>query len=107
MNSHCHPMYGAVGKWFYSHVAGIVPTEAGFEKMSIRPHLPKKLLSAHATVATCKGDVTVKWDRSYGKVHLLVDIPSGTEACIDFGGSQYNVRGGTHVYEIEDTAAKG
>ena len=102
MNSHCHPMYGAVGKWLYTHIAGITPTEAGFKNMLIRPYMPKKLLSAQATVDTCRGDVTVKWDKSYGKTHLLVDIPSGSEAKIVFGGKEFNVVGGTHVYTADD-----
>ena len=29
MNSHCHPMYGAVGAWFYTFLAGIRPLEEG------------------------------------------------------------------------------
>ena len=102
MNSHCHPMYGAVGKWLYTHIAGITPTEAGFKNMLIRPYMPKKLLSAQATVDTCRGDVTVKWDKSYGQIHLLVDIPNGSEAKIVFDGKEYYVMGGTHVYNAED-----
>ncbi len=103
MNSHCHPMYGAVGKWFYTHLAGISPLKAGFEQIRIRPYLPKKLLSAQATVATCKGDVTVRWEKSYGQTRLLADIPSGTEATVIFGGKEYKVNGGTHVYSVEGT----
>ena len=98
MNSHCHPMYGSVGKWLYTHIAGISPIEPGFKKMLIRPIMPTKLLSAQASVDTAYGDVTVKWDRSYGQLHLLVDIPSGTEAIVIFDGKEYNVTGGTHVY---------
>lgn len=102
MNSHCHPMYGSVGKWLYTHIAGITPTEAGFKSMLIRPYMPKKLLSAEATVDTVKGDVTVKWNKSYGKVNLLVDVPNGAKANVMFGGNQYAVSGGTHVYSIDE-----
>jgi alpha-L-rhamnosidase len=104
MNSHCHPMYGAVGKWLYTHLAGISPLSAGFEKIQICPYLPKKLLSAQATVATCRGDVTVRWEKSYGQTRLLVDIPSGTEATVIFGGNEYKAIGGTHVYSIDGIA---
>jgi alpha-L-rhamnosidase len=48
MNSHCHPMYGAVGKWLYSHLAGITPLTAGYETVRIQPYMPTKLLSAQA-----------------------------------------------------------
>jgi alpha-L-rhamnosidase len=102
MNSHCHPMYGSVGKWLYSHIAGITPLAAGFEKIRIRPYLPKKLLSAEATVDTLKGDVTVRWNKSYGKVNLLVDVPYGAEASVFFGGNEYHVSGGTYTYSADD-----
>ena len=103
MNSHCHPMYGAVGKWFYTHIAGIIPVEAGFGKIKIQPCFPKTLLSAEATVDTCKGDVTVKWERAYGKLCLLADIPSGTEATVVFDGKEHRVSGGTHVFYADET----
>ena len=102
MNSHCHPMYGSVGKWLYSHISGITPLSAGFERIQIRPYMPRKLLSAEATVDTVKGDVTVKWNRSYGRVNLLVDIPNGSEAKVIFGDKEYDVSDGTHVYSIEE-----
>lgn len=105
MNSHCHPMYGAVGKWFYTHLAGITPLSAGFERLQIRPYIPKKLLSAEATVDTVKGDVTVKWNKSYGKVNLLVDVPYGTEARVVFNGRTYSALGGTHLYTADETEA--
>lgn len=101
MNSHCHPMYGAVGKWFYSHIAGIQPLEAGYQSILIRPYLPKKLLYAQATVDTCKGDVSVKWEKAYEKTHLLVDVPTGTQARIVLGDKEDWVKGGTHQYTFD------
>lgn len=101
MNSHCHPMYGAVGKWLYSRIAGIQPLSAGFETVLIKPYLPTKLLSAQATVDTCKGDITVRWEKSYGKTKLLVDIPCGVKAKVMFGGQEYEACGGTTVYAVD------
>ena len=106
MNSHCHPMYGSIGKWLYSHIAGIKPLTAGFEKIQIRPFMPKKLLTAQATVVTAKGDVTVRWEKSYGQAKLLVDIPAGTEASIIFGENEYTVAGGTHAYVLDEADLK-
>jgi alpha-L-rhamnosidase len=102
MNSHCHPMYGAVGKWLYSHLAGIVPTGPGFSAVRIRPYFPKALQSAQATVVTCRGDVSVHWHKSYGKMRLLVRIPSGMDAQIEAGGIRQDVRGGTHCLLLDD-----
>ena len=106
MNSHCHPMYGSIGKWLYSHIAGIKPLTAGFEKIQIRPFMPKKLLTAQATVVTAKGDVTVRWEKSYGQAKLLVDIPAGTEASIIFGEKEYTMAGGTHAYVLDEADLK-
>ena len=55
MNSHNHPMYGAVGYWFYAYLGGIIPTEPGFSRVSIKPYFPEKLLSCHAVVDTVMG----------------------------------------------------
>ena len=41
MNSHNHPMYGAVGAWFFTGLAGIRPVEAGFSRCLIRPAFPQ------------------------------------------------------------------
>ncbi len=95
-------MYGSVGKWFYTHIAGITPLSAGFEKIQIRPYIPKKLLSAEATVETVRGDVTVKWKKAHGKINLLVDIPNGSCANVFFGKNEYSVTSGTHVYTIDE-----
>ncbi len=102
MNSHCHPMYGAVGKWFYSHLAGITPVEPGFRKAMIRPYLPKKLLSAQAVVATCRGDLSVKWEKNYGEARLMTVVPCGMSAVLHFGGRTEEVGSGTHILRFPD-----
>ena len=61
MNSHNHPMYGAVGYWFYAYLAGIKPLEAGYRRVSIRPYMPENLMSVQATLETVRGDITVRW----------------------------------------------
>lgn len=100
MNSHCHPMYGAVGKWFYSHLAGIAPLEPGFEKALIRPYMPKKLLSVQAAAATCRGDISVRWEKTYGETRLLTSIPCGMSAVVQFGGKTEEVDSGTHIFRF-------
>lgn len=102
MNSHNHPMYGAVGYWFYAYLAGIRPVAEGFEEMMIRPYFPRKLLSVNARVETVKGDVAVRWIRRYGKVFMYVTLPFGTRARIWFAGKNYTVGSGFHLYEAEE-----
>lgn len=102
MNSHNHPMYGAVGHWFYAYLAGVKPVEKGFDKMVIQPYFPRKLLSVNAKIETPKGDVAVRWVRRYGKVFLYVTLPFGTCAEIYFAGEKYSAGSGFHVYEVKE-----
>lgn len=101
MNSHNHPMYGAVGYFFYAYIAGIVPTEAGYKKVRIKPYFPESLQFAHAVVDTVKGDISVRWSKRYGKLYLFVDIPFGVTADVDFGGKVETVGSGYHVFETK------
>ena len=99
MNSHNHPMYGAVGYWFYAYIGGIIPTEPGFRRVSIKPYFPEKLMSAHAVVDTIMGDVSVRWAKRYGKLYLFVQTPFGMTADVDFDGKVTTVGAGYHVFE--------
>jgi len=80
MNSHNHPMYGSVGYWFYAYLAGVKPTKPGFEEFSVKPYIPKKLMSLNAAVPTPFGDITVRWVKRYGKIWIYVGVPHGTKA---------------------------
>lgn len=101
MNSHNHPMYGAIGSWFYQYLGGIIPTEPGFARVSIKPYFPTKLLSAHAVVETVMGEVSVRWSKRYGKLYLFVQTPFGMTADVDFDGKVTTVGAGYHVFEKE------
>lgn len=98
MNSHNHPMYGAVDYWLYAYIAGIQPTSPGWETFTVKPYFPSKLLSAHAQVDTPMGPVTVKWLKQYGKTQLYVTVPFGASAVIDFNGENETVGSGFHYY---------
>ena len=101
MNSHNHPMYGAVGYWFYAYLGGIIPTEPGFSRVSIKPYFPEKLLSCHAVVDTVMGEISVRWSKRYGKLYLFVQTPFGVTADMDFDGKVTTVGAGYHVFEKE------
>lgn len=102
MNSHNHPMYGAVDYWFYAYLAGIQMQGAAASKVVIRPYMPKELLSVNAMVDTIKGDLAVKWVRRYGKVHLYLTIPVGMSAQVEFLGKRLEVESGfTHLEGVE------
>lgn len=98
MNSHNHPMFGAVDYWFYAYLCGIQPLEPGYEKILIKPYIPEKLMSAQASVDTVKGEVAVRWMKRYGGLHLHVQVPFGARAIIDFGGEICEVGSGFHTF---------
>ncbi len=96
MNSHNHPMYGAVGYWFYACLAGVKPLESGYRRVSIRPCMPEKLLSVQAIVETVMGDIVVRWVKRYGQIHLYVTIPLGVTAEVIIPDGLQIVGGGFH-----------
>ncbi|MCL2319356.1 MAG: glycoside hydrolase family 78 protein [Treponema sp.] len=99
MNSHSHPMYGAIDEWLYRYIAGIRPAEPGWNVIDIRPFFPERLLSAQATVDTIKGDVSVRWTKRFGAINLFVNIPFGTIANIYFDSICHQVKSGFHVFQ--------
>lgn len=48
MNSHDHPMYGAVGEWFYRYLVEIKPGTDGWQSFCVQPYIPEK-------TALCRG----------------------------------------------------
>jgi alpha-L-rhamnosidase len=101
INSYNHPMYGAVGYWFYAYLAGIKPTKPGFAEVTIKPYFPEKLLSASASVKTVRGDLTVRWVKREGKTYLYVSVPFGMTARVHFAGQIHTVGSGFWNFEEE------
>lgn len=98
MNSHNHPMYGAVDHWMYAWAAGIRPLGWGFERVQIRPVYPRGLQSVCAAVKTVKGELTVRWIRRFGHTELRVNVPFGCCAEIFVGDSVETVGSGFWSY---------
>ena len=100
MNSHCHPMYGAVGYWFYAYLCGVKPTGRGYETVNIRPYYPAGLLSAQCALDTVRGQLAVRWAKVYGKTRLTVVIPFGITATVAVGDDTVVCGSGTHCFEF-------
>lgn len=98
MNSHNHPMYGAVDYWFYACLAGVRPLTPGWTEFEVAPVMPEKLQFAQAVVDTCKGEVNVRWVRRYGGIHLQVTVPFGCTALVRFGGRERRISAGFHTF---------
>lgn len=100
MNSHDHPMYGAVDYWFYAYLCGLQPLEPGWRRFRVQPYFPKGLYSAQATVDTAMGSVCVRWVKRYGACTLHITVPFGTTAEVVFGGETHTVSSGFHVFSV-------
>ena len=99
MDSHNHPMYGAVGSWFYKYLAGIKCMDAGFKSVRIKPCFPKKLEFVNARIDTVRGKLSVSWKRYKDKIYLYVDVPFGVEAYI-YADKPYKVGSGFYSFII-------
>lgn len=98
MNSHNHPMYGAVGYWFYAYIAGVRPTAPGFAEADIRPFFPEALQSASAVLDTVRGELSVRWVKRYRAVWLYVTVPFGVRATVYFGESPVQIGSGSWTF---------
>lgn len=82
MNSHNHPMYGAVSRWFFACLAGMEPIDGGWRRFSVQPCFPEKLLSASAGVPTPYGEAVLRWVHRYGSRYVYLQVPFGTTAVV-------------------------
>ncbi len=98
MNSHCHPMYGAVGYWLYAYIAGVRFDASNTDKAIIKPYFPTELNSASANVETVKGDIGVHWMKRWGELSLTVSVPFGMTAEVHFDGKVTQIESGTTVF---------
>lgn len=82
MNSHNHPMFGSIGAWFYTALAGINvdPQHPGYEHIIVRPQVVRDLKWATGSIDTQRGPVAVSWDRSRGPLDMQVTVPVGSTA---------------------------
>lgn len=98
MNSHDHPMYGAVGYWFYAYLCGIKILSP--ERVQIKPYIPSQLLSAQASADTPRGDIFVRWAKRFGKTYLYASIPFGVTAEVVFGDIRTEITAGSHTFAV-------
>ena len=101
MNSHNHPMYGAVGSWFYSHIAGVVPEEDGWKRFSVKPCIPEDLMYAKASVDTPRGNIIVKWFKRFGELNIHVSVPYGSTAEYKYKNDKCILKYGFHRFSYK------
>lgn len=75
-----HPWSGGVTKWLSEEVLGIKPTEPGFTRFQVVPHLDANIYSVDGSVPTPLGTIRFAFDLKSGKGSLVV--PEGSYATI-------------------------
>ena len=102
MNSHNHPMYGAVDYWFYAYLLGVKPLGEGYERFEVAPVFPHGLHYAEGRVDTPYGDIYVCWRRQFEHIYVTVDVPFGTVAKLILPDGCHELSGGVHHISFEE-----
>ena len=79
-----HFMFGSIGDWLFSRVAGIRQEEGstGYKRIVIKPHLTKDLSFARAEYHSIHGKISSHWETSGDRFTLKVSIPANTTATV-------------------------
>jgi alpha-L-rhamnosidase len=95
--SHNHPMFGSVSQWFYNWLGGIQahPDAVGFDRIIIRPQIPKDLTWVNCSYDSVRGKITSQWRKTDHALIMDVGIPANTVAsvylpCSDTGAIKEN-----------------
>jgi alpha-L-rhamnosidase len=83
-NSHSHPMYGSVIRWFYKALAGINPDpkEPGFKHILIKPVPCGDLTYVKADYNSLYGLIKSEWKIENNNFQLDIEIPPNTSATV-------------------------
>jgi alpha-L-rhamnosidase len=82
MHSHNHSMFAGVGTSFYTRFAGIRPLEPGYQRIAIRPVLPRGLQAAAGGLRTVRGYVSSSWKKDGDLLWMEVDVPVNCKATL-------------------------
>ncbi len=83
-DSHDHPMYGSVCRWFFRGLAGIRPDpeQPGFRHIIIVPKPVRNLRETRAVYHSVQGTVVSHWRLNDKDFVLKIEIPANTEATV-------------------------
>jgi alpha-L-rhamnosidase len=81
-----HIMFGNIGAWLYSGIAGIKPDEKqpGFKNVLLQPNFVPGLDGFQAEHQSPYGKISSHWKRNGNVVEYLVTLPANTSADIIF-----------------------
>lgn len=94
-NSHNHPMWGGGIVWFYTHLAGLKPLDAGYRTFEIAPIVPQGLERVSYSLDTPYGRIDVAWQVASGEFVLECGVPVGARARITLPDDNRSVEVGS------------
>jgi len=82
MNSFNHYSFGAIGAWFYTGAAGILPDDAhpGYKHCTLAPQFTSRLTHLNATLDTPYGTIASRWHVEADQLIYEATIPPNTTA---------------------------
>ncbi len=96
-SSHNHPMFGGCFKAMWTVFLGIKPTSAGYKSVKISPCDIEGLGNMYGHMETANGRLSVSLLRDGGAVKLVIVVPTGCEAVLEFRGREEALYGGVNI----------
>jgi len=91
-----HFAYGCVGDYLYREVLGLKKGAPGYEKIIIDPVMMDGFDWVEGSHETPFGKVSVRWEKSAGKVNIDVTVPPGCSAVVKTPSGEKTLTSGKH-----------
>ncbi len=99
MNSHNHPAFASVSAWLFRWLGGLRMDESkpAFASFIIAPELPGDSFESTVTLATPRGKIELRSQRTVNDVNLYLVVPFNTEAMVLMPHSESSALGDLQV----------
>lgn len=102
--SHNHPMFGSVSQWMMQRLGGIAPAKdaTGFDKIEIRPSVPKGLDWVKSSFKSIRGKIVSNWTRQGEQVKFEIEVPPNSRARVTLPGEKtFDIGSGKYSYVVD------
>ena len=102
MTSFNHYAYGCIGEWMYRKLCGIRTAKPGYRESILAPKPIAPLSWAEASLETPYGQLSCRWEKKDGELHIAVTVPCNTTATLILPYSGKEIPLGSGSYEFTD-----
>ncbi len=82
MNSFSHYSFGSVAEWMFQYGLGIDTDGPGYRHLTIKPAISDEMDRMSGSYESINGTISSAWERTDGKLHLMLTIPANTTATV-------------------------